>query len=107
MFAVALGFEGRNNMENLTREKLAAFQQGYCIRIDAHHWKRSGGHSERHWDSWGGGTWATCNTMAVPLSRHVRALRYSWFKSAATCKCQGIPGHIASLELRVRFRLSV
>jgi len=48
MFAAVLGFEGRNNMKNLTRGMPAALQQGYCIRIDAHHWKCTRGHSQRH-----------------------------------------------------------
>ena len=77
MFATVLGFEECNKKKNLTRGMLAALQQGYCIRINAHHWKCSRGHSKRHWDSWGDGTWATCNTMAVPcqlVSRHVRVL---------------------------------
>jgi hypothetical protein len=79
MFAAVSGFEGRNNMKNLTRGMLAALRRGYCIQTDAHHWKCSQGHSQRHWDSGGDGTWATCNTMAVPcqlVSQHVRALRY-------------------------------
>lgn len=83
MFAVVLGLEGRSKMKNHTRGTLVALQQGYCIRIDAHHQKCSRGHSQRHWDFWGDGTWATRNTMAVPcqlVSRHVLALGYIWFK---------------------------
>jgi hypothetical protein len=79
MFAAVLGLEGRNDMKNRTREMLAALQQGYYIQIDAHHWRCSRGHSQRHWDSWRDGTWATCNTMTVLrqlLSQHVQALRY-------------------------------
>jgi len=37
MFAAMLSIEGCNNMKDLTRGMLAALQQGYCIRIDAHH----------------------------------------------------------------------
>ena len=78
MFAVVLDFEGRNNTKNLTHGMLAA-SQGICSQIDVHHWKYGRGHSQRHWDSWGDGTWPTCNTMAVPFqleSPHVRALEY-------------------------------
>ena len=79
MIAAVLGSKGRINVKDPTREMLAPLQRVYRIRIDAHHWKCIRSHSQRCWDSWGDGTWPTCNTMAVPCQvvfRYVQALKY-------------------------------